>query len=251
MTTKKIKAVIIDDEATAVKSLSWDLSFYSDIVELVASFTKPLEGLDYLKNNDLDLLLLDINMPEMDGLRLLEELGEYNFYVIMTTAYDQYALPAIKKEITDYLLKPIDGEELGKALDKVRKKLNTDQTSIDRVEHQLDILMSNLPNNSRIKLNSGSDIFFVEPADLLYLKSEGNYTSVFINDQKTLLVSKQINQLHQQLDNAIFIRTHNQYVINLNRIKLYSKSQSEIIMDNGDKIPVSRSRKDDLLSHIS
>ena len=116
-----IKAVIVDDEPKAIQSLSWELTSFSDEIEIIKTFSNPEEAIDYLDNNVLDCLFLDIQMPTMDGFQFLEKLTNRDFAVVITTAYNEYAIKALKHEAIDYLLKPIDSDDLNDTILKIKK----------------------------------------------------------------------------------------------------------------------------------
>ncbi len=116
-----LKAVIVDDEPKAIQGLSWELSNFKEDIEVIASFNNPEEGLKYLANNKIDCLFLDIEMPTMDGFQFLEKIGNRNFAVVITTAYNEYAIKALKNEAIDYLLKPVDTDDLEETISKIKK----------------------------------------------------------------------------------------------------------------------------------
>src|SRR5690606_13508737 len=116
-----IKAVIVDDEPKAIQSLIWELSNFSNEIEVIKSFSNPEEAIVYLDNNELDCLFLDIQMPTMDGFQFLEKLMNKDFAVVITTAYNEFAIKALKHEAIDYLLKPIDSDDLEETIKKVKK----------------------------------------------------------------------------------------------------------------------------------
>ena len=116
-----LKAVIVDDEPKAIQSLIWELSNFKEEIEVVESFTKPEEALKYLASHTPDCLFLDVQMPTIGGFQFLEQLEQINFAVIITTAYDEYAIKALKHEAIDYLLKPIDSDDLRDTISKIKK----------------------------------------------------------------------------------------------------------------------------------
>ena len=128
-----IEAVIVDDEIKALQSLSWELTNLSDEVDIIASFTDAREALNYLEQNTPDCLFLDIEMPSMDGFQFIKNLKNKDFPVVITTAYNQYALQALKNEAIDYLLKPIDSDDLEVTLAKI-KKYNAKNLTVERLE---------------------------------------------------------------------------------------------------------------------
>ena len=131
-----IKAIIVDDEPKAIESLTWELTHFREDIEIISSFNKPEEALAYLKTNRPDCVFLDINMPTMDGFQFLEKLEKKDFAVVITTAYNEYALKALKNEAIDYLLKPIDSDDLHDTIVKL-KKHKTNYLTVSKVEEVL------------------------------------------------------------------------------------------------------------------
>ena len=153
-----IEAVLVDDEAKALQSLSWELTNLSDEVHVVASFTDAHEALAYLEKNTPDCLFLDIEMPTMDGFQFIKNLKNKAFPVVITTAYNQYALKALKNEAIDYLLKPIDSDDLDETLNKI-KKFNSKNFTAERLEEIL--LKHNAKSlNKKITINTDGKLLF-------------------------------------------------------------------------------------------
>ena len=174
---KMIEAVIVDDEEKALQGLIWELTNFSDEISVVASFTDPFEALGYLEYNSPDCLFLDIEMPTMDGFQFIQKLKNTDFPVVITTAYNQYALKALKNEAIDYLLKPIDSDDLKETIAKIRK-FNSKQYTAERLEKIL--LNYNSPSSERrITLNTDGRLLFLQSEEILYAESDGNYSTVF------------------------------------------------------------------------
>ncbi|TYA52414.1 LytR/AlgR family response regulator transcription factor [Formosa maritima] len=243
-----IKAVIVDDEPKAIQSLSWELASFDNEIQVIETFTKPEEAIAYLKKNTPDCLFLDINMPTMDGFQFLDCFSQKDFAVIITTAYNEYALKALKNEAIDYLLKPIDSDDLKETIKKV-KKFHTNNISATRVEEVLLNFNANL-KKQKVTINTDGKLVFLNVDDILYIESDGNYsTFIMINNQK-MVVTKKIKEVDALLPKNYFFRIHNSYIINLNKIKEFVKSEGYVVMDSNDKIPVARQRKTDFLSKL-
>jgi len=243
-----IKAVIIDDEPKAIQGLAWELSNFEDELEVVATFTEPEKAIPYLKTSKIDCLFLDIEMPTMDGFQFLEKLEKKDFAVVITTAYNEYAITALKKEAVDYLLKPIDTDDLADTIEKI-KKHNTKGFSADKFE---DILLkfNNKLHHKKITINTDGKLVFLEPKDIFYVASDGNYSTLYLSDNKKIVVTKKLKDIDELLPNDHFFRIHNSYIINLNKIKEFLKSDGYVVLENNTKIPVSRQRKSEFLEKL-
>lgn len=246
-----LKIVIIDDEPKAIQSLIWELSNYEDDVDIVATFTDPEKALDYLPKNAIDCLFLDIEMPTMDGFQFLEKLEEKDFSVVITTAYNEYAIKAFKKEAIDYLLKPIDTDDLGETLEKV-KRFNAKISSNNGTE-KLEKMLLNFNNQisqKKITVNTDGKLLFLETNEILFLESDGNYCTIHTEDNKKILLTKKLKEIGEKLPIEQFFRIHNSYIINLGKIKEYLKSDGYVILENNHKIPVSRQKKSAFLDKL-
>ena len=249
-----IKAIIIDDEQLAIESLQWEIENFSTDVKIIDTFTNPKEavsGINYLKP---DLVFLDIEMPEIDGFQLLQLLDYRNFDLIITTAYNQYAIQAFKANAIDYLLKPVDPDDLLQAIEKVKTRLNNNTTT-KNIENVLNnLLKKEMQENRKIPISVSNKIILVEPDEILYLKSDGSYTTIFLKDGKEYLASKNIKFFEDLLPEPIFLRIHKSYIVNIREIKEFLKhGNGEVVLSNDKIIPVSRRHRQDILNalHIS
>jgi two-component system LytT family response regulator len=243
-----INAIIIDDEHNSIKSLSYDLEKYCPQVNIIGKCTSAKEGLKSIQQLQPDLVFLDINMPWMTGLELLEVLGEINFEVIFVTAHDQYAIKAFRLSAIDYLLKPIDHEELINAVKKVEVKQK------NLTKEQLRHLKENMnPSSSlqRIGIPTKEGIDFILINDILYCEADSNYTYINLKDGKKLLSAKTLKEFDHLLRQNNFCRIHQSYLINLNHLKKYFRGDGGYVkMIDGTMLNVSRSKKEELLANI-
>ena len=243
-----IKAVIIDDEPKAIQGLVWELSNFDDELEVVATFTEPEKAIPYLKSSKIDCLFLDIEMPTMDGFQFLEKLEHKDFAVVITTAYNEYAITALKNEAIDYLLKPIDTDDLADTITKI-KKHNTKGFSADKFE---DILLkfNNKLHHKKITINTDGKLVFLEPKDIYYVASDGNYSTLYLSDNKKIVVTKKLKEMNELFPSDQFFRIHNSYIINLQKIKEFLKTDGYVVLENNAKIPVSRQKKSEFLKKL-
>ncbi|MGB6152373.1 MAG: LytTR family DNA-binding domain-containing protein [Pricia sp.] len=243
-----LEAVIVDDELKALQSLTWELTNFSDEIKVVASFTDPLEALEHLEKNTPDCLFLDIEMPTMDGFQFIQKLTNKNFPVVITTAYNQYAIKALKNEAIDYLLKPIDSDDLKDTIAKIRK-FNAKNFTAERLEKIL--LNFNASNkHKKITFNTDGKLVFLDSEDILYAESDGNYTTVFLSDGHKMVLTKKLKEVNALLPEDSFFRIHNSYIINLNKIKEFLKTDGYVVLQSNHKIPVSRQKKSGFLDML-
>lgn len=243
-----INAVIVDDESKALESLSWELSNLSDEVKITASFTDAHEALDYLDKNTPDCLFLDIEMPKMDGFQFIQNLRNKNFPVVITTAYNQYALKALKNQAIDYLLKPIDTDDLAETVEKI-KKYNAKNLTAERLEEIL-INFNASSVQKKITLNTDGKLLFLESNEILYAESDGNYTTIYLQDGQKIVLTKKLKEVNEILPSESFFRIHNSYVVNLGKIKEFLKTDGYVVLESKHKIPVSRQKKSDFLERL-
>ena len=243
-----IKAVIVDDEPKAIQSLTWELENFSNDIEVVETFTNPEKAITYLKTHTPDCLFLDINMPTMDGFQFLDCINHKDYAVIITTAYNEYALKALKNEAIDYLLKPIDSDDLKETIAKI-KKFYTNNISIAKVEEVLLNFNANL-KHQKVILNTDGKLVFLNIDDILYIESDGNYSTFFMTKNQKMVVTKKIKEIDAILPENYFFRIHNSYIKNLNKIKEFVKNEAYVVMKKKKKIPVARQRKSDFLNKL-
>lgn len=239
-----IKIILIDDEPKAIKSLEWEIANFCKGVEVMATFTKPKEAIVYLQSNDPDCVFLDVEMPEMDGFKFLDYFKNRTFCVVFITAYNQYAIKAIKENAMDYLLKPIDSDDLVLTIEKIKAdKLNA--RTYDALEERLSV-----QTNKRVAIPAEGKLIFVNTEDILYCMSDDNYCKIHMTDKKTLFVSRKLKEMMSILPDDDFFRVHNSYVINLEKVSEYLKADGYVILDNHKKIPVSRNKKSAFLDKM-
>ena len=244
-----IRSVIIDDEPNCCKTLSVLLERFCPEVEVTAICSNGLEGLKKIQEHTPSLVFLDVEMPMMNGFEMLEKLSPVNFHLIFTTSYDQYALRAFRFSAIDYLLKPIDRDELQKSVQKVVRQMQIP------VPEQLEILMKkiNQPtkpiNKIAVPTLEGLQMILVE--NIIRCESDDNYTILFLKDKKKLVVSCTLKDIEAMLDEHPFVRVHRSHLANLNEIEKYLKGEGGyLIMSDGSTIDVSRSKKEPLLRKL-
>jgi len=244
-----IRAIIIDDEPYCCEVLAAMLGNCCPDVKIVSVCHNGLDGSSSIRQNVPDLVFLDVEMPKMNGFEMLEQLPSVNFHLIFTTSYDKYALKAFRFSAIDYLLKPIDQEELQKAMQRVL------QHSQSPLPQQLEILMRKIhqPTASinKIALPTMEGLQMI-PVDLIIsCESNDNYTILKLKDKRKLVVSCTLKEIEEILEDHSFIRVHRSYMVNLNEIEKYLKGEGGyLVMTDGSTIDVSRTRKETLLKKL-
>ena len=246
-----IKAIIIDDEKHSIGSLEILLKEYVPSVRLVGSALEPANGIAMIAELQPDLVFLDIAMPDMNGFELLDSLDERNFEVIFTTAYNEYTLHAIRVSAVDYLLKPVDVQELIRAVERVRARIDKYQNTLSKPVKDWEKLLATIPRETHtatIALPTFEGIEMIPVPDIIYVEADGNYAKLVMEHAESLLVSKTLKDMDELLGRYDFLRVHHSYLVRINRVRRYVRGDGgSVIMDNGDELSVSRSRKEDLL----
>lgn len=244
-----MKTIIVDDEALARRSLESLIKNFCPDLEICGQACNVPEAIKLIMEKQPEVVFLDIEMPGFSGLELPKFFKDspINFHIIFTTAYAQYAVQAFRLAAVDYLLKPIDIEELEAAVEKV-KKLATTQTTAE----QFQIFQHNLqqPNNpERIALSTAEGIEFVKPCDILYLQADGSYVNIHFADGKHIMLSKKLKEFSFLEVLTSFFKPHRSYLINLNGIQKYLRADGgAIVMKGGQQIPLSKQRKQEFMT---
>lgn len=244
-----IKALIVDDELNNRENLHGLLRQYCKEVEVIGLADSVDSAFKIIKSEEPDLVFLDIRMPEKDGFKLLESLDEISFEVIIVTAYNQYAIQAIKFCAVDYLLKPIDIVELTKAVDQVSRRINQKEENLRL--RQLISHMHLKDSPLKIGLASQNRIDFVEIARISRCEADSNYTHVYLQNREKMTISKTLKEFEELLKEHGFIRLHQSHLVNSSYIQSYQKSDGGYIqMTDGSIIPISRAKKNDITALI-
>jgi len=243
-----LNAVIVDDEPKAIQSLSWELNNFNEDIKIIKTFTNPEDALVFLKTNTPDCLFLDIQMPTMDGFQFLEKLTNREFAIVITTAYDEYAIKALKLEAIDYLLKPIDSDDLNDTIQKIIK-FNSKILNSNKLEKFL-LDINKKQSDKKITLNTDGKLIFLKTEDILFIQSDGNHSTFFLIKNKKLVVTKKLKDVNNLLPEHEFFRIHNSFIVNLNKVTEFLKNEGYVVMESNHKIPVARQRKSDFLEKL-
>lgn len=244
-----INAIIIDDEKFCIETLLWEISQNCPSVNVLTTCTSGKEGIASISKYRPDLVFLDIEMPYMNAFEMLKEIENIDFDIIFTTAYDQFAIKAIKINALDYLLKPIGSQDLIEAVEKIKRKKSLNQPS-DDIEKIIKKILRDNYDFEKIALPTIEGLELIHPEEILYVEAHSNYAYFHLTNNKKIVISKTLKQVSTKLDNyPFFYRIHQSYIINLNHLLKYQKgSGGSIILDNSTLLPVARNRKEGLLT---
>lgn len=244
-----MKAIIVDDEPYCSESLVALLERYCPDVNVAGVFNNGSDALTVIRQQQPDLVFLDVEMPKMNGFEMLEQLPAINFNLIFTTSYDKYALKAIRFSAIDYLLKPIDREELQRAVQKII------QRSSNPIAQQLEILMKKMNNSSptlgKIAMPTMEGLQMITIDSIVSCESDSNYTIVLMKNKQKLIVSRTLKDIEEMLEDHGFVRVHHSHLVNLNEIEKYVKGEGGyLVMSDGTTVDVSRSKKEILMKRL-
>ena len=234
-----MKTVLIDDEPDSVRLLAHQLSKHCPQVSIAATCTSPEEGLEALRTERPKLVFLDIEMPRMNGFTLLEQLEEVSFHLVFTTAYDRYAVKAFRFNALDYLLKPIDENELMVAVAKAMQGHQAKREQFAEAQKWLD--KQHKPD--KIAVYARDRFVLIPIQDIVFCESDKSYTTLAMKNGERHLLSKPLGEVEELLCELSFFRIHKQYMVNIAEIAHYSKGEAaNVCMSNGKILPISRYR---------
>ncbi|MGZ5253583.1 MAG: LytR/AlgR family response regulator transcription factor [Flavitalea sp.] len=244
-----ITATIVDDEPDCCESLVMLLERYCLEVKILDICYSAESAIKSIQEQAPQILFLDIEMPFMNGFQMLEKLDAIHFELIFTTSYDQYAIKAIRFSALDYLLKPVDREELQKAVQKAV------QRNKPPLPQQLDLLLQKLKNPSmpitKIAIPTMEGFQLLAAESIISCESESNYTHLFLKGNRKIIASRNLKEIEELLEDYPFVRVHHSHLVNINEVEKYIKGEGGyLIMSDGTTINVSRSRKDFLLKKL-
>ncbi|WP_339634990.1 LytTR family DNA-binding domain-containing protein [Bizionia echini] len=240
----KLKAIIVEDEHTSRDILKNYLTRYCPNVQILGEAANVEEALVLIRNNALDLVFLDVEMPYGNAFDLLEKVGDINFETIFVTAYNQYAMEALNAHASYYLMKPISIDELIKAVDYVTDIKQKESALQDQI---LVPKLNAVAGKITIPQQDGFEV--INTVDILYCKADDNYTEIYLTNKKKKLVSKTLKYFEDALMDSHFSRVHKSYLVNVNEIVKYVKGKGgSVVLSNGKQVSVSASRKAELLA---
>ena len=240
----KLNAIIVEDEQTSRDILKNYLTKYCPNVNVLGEAENIDEGLILIRNNDLDLVFLDVEMPYGNAFDLLEKVGDINFETVFVTAFNHYAIEALNAHASYYLMKPISIDELIKAVDYVAEIKTKENALQDQV-----LVPKTNSVSGKITIPQQDGFEIINTADILYCKADDNYTEIYLNTNKKKLVSKTLKYFEDALNDGNFARIHKSYLVNVNEVVKYQKGKGgSVVLSNGKQLMVSASKKANLLA---
>lgn len=244
-----ITAIIIDDEQHGVDRVEKLLEPYGDSIALISHFSTVDSGIKGIKTLNPDVVFLDVQIHDKTGFDVLKAVDHHTFEVIFTTAFETFAVQAFKFSAVDYLLKPIDEDDFKLAINKLNSKIEAKDFS-----KKVNALLSNISKSDgqkKITIPTIDGLEFLEVSNIIRCEADVNYTTIFTNDSKKIMVSKTLKSFEALLVNCNFFRVHNSHLINLDYIKKYTKGKGGYVtLADNSTIEVSTRRKDDFLKAI-
>ncbi|HEX7411686.1 MAG TPA: LytTR family DNA-binding domain-containing protein [Bacteroidales bacterium] len=248
-----IKALLVDDEVNNLENLQFLLQHDCEGIEVVGRANNAAQARDWLAHHTADVIFLDINMPGENGFQLLSSLVTQNFKVVFVTAYDEYAIQAIKASALDYILKPVNIDELKTAVEKVRHSLNN-PVAVEQNQRLMEHFLQTVNKKilpKKIALPQLGGISFIEVDDIVSLQADGNYTIIHLNSMQKLVITKTLKDFEELLDQTQFARIHKSYIVNLKYIKEYSTTDGGVVkMTDGNQWSISRRQLESFLEKM-
>ncbi|MGN0001990.1 MAG: LytR/AlgR family response regulator transcription factor [Sphingobacterium composti] len=242
-----IRAVVLDDETKGSSLLAHKINALNESIEIVRIFNQPELALHEIKVIELDVLFLDVEMPKINGFEFLERLGSFDFEVIFVTAYNEYVLEALRANALDYLLKPVNPNELQIAIDKLKRRIN--QKNLIRKSN---LLRENNNSSSKLALPTAEGIYFVRKTDIIKVVAMSNYSIFHLDENSSkIIVSKTLKEFESCLEDGNFLRVNRGSIVNLDFIVRYKKGDGGTLeLVDGSEIEVSPSKKKLLLDKL-
>ena len=243
-----MKAIIIDDEDRARRTTISLIKNLSEDIHIAGEAASVHEGVALIHSTQPDLIFLDIQMRDGTGFDLLDKVKPIESNIIFTTAYDEFALKAFRYNALDYLLKPIDPDQLKKTIAKIREQ----EQDSDELGKQIDQLFKSLRSDQvkTLALPSQQGIDYIHLTEIIYLNASGNYTTFYLSDGRKIIVTKTIKEYEEILPEDLFFRVHQSYIVRADQVKQYSKEDSSVYVSNGDLIPVAKRRRKEFLEWL-
>jgi len=247
---EQVKAILIDDELSSLQNLQQKLTEFCPDIAIAASAQKPEDAIVLIKQHKPDVIFLDIEMPRMNGFRMLEELEDTGFDIIFTTAYNHYAIDAIRISAFDYLTKPIAISDLQKTVERLVKHRQL-QTK-DKLGVLKNALGTSRSQDEKIAVATGEGLEFIVINTILHIEASSNYSKIYLQNGKTVVVTRLLKEFEDILLPYRFYRIHNTHLINLKHIEKYIRGEGgQVRLTNGTVLDVSRRKKEEFLKLIT
>jgi two-component system, LytTR family, response regulator len=240
-------AIIVDDELHCREVLRIMLEMHCPDVDLLQECEDGFIAIEAINRLNPDIVFMDIEMPGMNAFDTLQQLDNIEFQVIFTTAYDQYAIKAIKFSALDYLLKPIDADELIAAVAKAsEQKVQVQNVQLQQLQHSL----QNPDNDFKLMISTNEGPYFIPTDDILFAEGQNNYTHFHLSRQRKLVASKTLLEFENLLSDHGFMRVHKSFLVNFKYVERYLSKNGTLLLTNGNEVEVSRRRKDEVLNSL-
>ncbi len=246
-----MKTLIIDDERQAISALKADIKFHCSDLEIVGEACSVKDAIVKIKTLNPDLIFLDIQLTDGTGFDILDAIDKRRLKVIFTTAYSQFAIKAIKFSALDYLLKPIDAEELIEAVKRAKEYTVPLQApeQYDILKQQVDLIQA---GEKKIVLKDSKSIYFIKVADIMRCEANGSYTDVYSVGTPKIIVSKPLKELETMLESYGFIRIHHSHLVNLHQVKRVDKADGGTLhLNDGSSLPISQRKWEQVMQLLS
>lgn len=243
---EQLTVILVDDELPSLENLEMKIDEFCPDLKIIGKAQNAETALDLIAKLKPEVVFLDIEMPRMNGFRMLNEIEEKNFEVVFTTAYDHYAIEAVRISAFDYLVKPISVSELQNTVSRLIKM------RIHRTNEKIDISLphtsSGKEQTDKITISTNEGMEFYEIAQIIRIESSSNYSKMYLTDGKSILISRLLKDFEEILSPYNFFRIHHSHLINLNHIKKYIRGDGgQVVMSNNEKVDVSRRKREEFL----
>jgi two-component system LytT family response regulator len=245
---ESLKCLIVEDEFHSYELLKTIMEEYLPHIQIMGHTTSIKSTLEFLDDENVDIIFMDIQLQDGLSFEIMNALKEWDFSLIFTTAFNQYAIDAFGVEAVDYILKPYSPKQVINAVKRVEKK---HQMSLKSMEHMLAQISLQTPSQSRVKLSLQDGYTFIERGAILYCEAEGSYCKVVTQDQGVIMCSKTLKTIEAVLNGEEFVRVHSSHLVNYHHVFKYHKAEGgTLVMSNGDLVPISRTAKNELMKLI-
>jgi two-component system, LytTR family, response regulator len=248
---EKINCIVVDDEQNNIENICTLLDKYCRDIRIIGQALSANEGIKLIEKHKPDLVFLDIQMPELSGFDMLKAIPMIDFEIIFITAYDQYGIQAIKFSALDYLLKPINVDELKLAVHKAREKIFIKQKNAS-IENLLDYINLSRRGSPKLALPTLAETMYVNIDDIVRCEASDNYTTFYLQNGEKVLVCKTLKDYSELLKPHAFIRTHQSHLVNKQYVKsLLKEDGGVLLLNDSTKIPISRQNKENVKSILN
>ena len=238
--SEAIKLILVDDEAAALELVAQKLAQHFPDLQIMGSYQKPEAAVAAIKKDPPHILLVDVEMPRMNGFELLAQVEPLDFQVVFVTAYNQYALDALKRSAVDYVLKPIDDEDFIQAMEKAIAAHRSEQDA-GAQGHLIELLQQTLSSSRKLIVPTTKGLSFIPQEEILHLEGEEGYTRIHLVDGSNVLSSYSLGKFQPMLAEAFF-KCHKSHIVNIGKVRSF-ENEGYLVLDGGNRVPISRANK--------